>query len=414
MVSPAREWRVLTLLFISAFLVYIDRSNLSVGGTDIMAELHLSKYQLGVLLSAFFWTYALTQLLGFAGWVTDRFNVCLVLAGGFTLWSGATAFTGMAKSFAVVFGLRLILGIGESVAYPCYSRILATYYPEHRRGFANAIIEAGTKSGPALGALLGGLLMAHFGWRPFFVVLGFGTMAWLIPWFLWMPRGGTISTRQDVTDGPTVVEIMRKRSAIFSAVGLFCSNYFWYFLLTWLPAYLETERQFAKGKMAVFASAAYFAVAASATVNGLLSDKLIARGGSPTRVRKSFAGIGLTLCTLILPVAVIRDQNWAMALLLAVCVFYGIFSSNLWAITQSLAGPRAAGKWTAFQNGIGNFSGVAAPWFTGWVVQETGQFYLGFLVAAIIALCAAAAFVIGIGPIEQAKFRCDEAHAAAK
>jgi len=342
----SRDGRILTLLFASAFLVYIDRANLSVGATDIMRDLHLSPYRIGILLSAFFWTYALCQLFGIAGWVADRFNVCWVLAGGFALWSAATAFTGMARSFGFIFGMRLMLGLGESVAFPCYSRILANYFPEHHRGFANATIEAGTKAGPALGALLGGLLMARFGWRPFFVVLGFGTLAWLVPWILWMPRGQGLSVRQDPREAPGIFEILRHRSAIFSALGLFCSNYFWFFLLTWIPAYLETERRFAKDKMAVFASLAFFAVAVSATFHGWLSDRLIARGGTPTRVRKSFAGLGLLFSTIILPVAVVRNESVAMALLLLTCWCYGMFGSNLWAITQRLAGPSAAGKWT--------------------------------------------------------------------
>jgi len=90
-----REWRVLILLVISGFLNYIDRANLSVGATDIQRELHLSTYHVGLLLSAFFWTYALLQLFNVAGWVADRFNVCWVLAAGFFLWSGATAATGL-------------------------------------------------------------------------------------------------------------------------------------------------------------------------------------------------------------------------------------------------------------------------------------------------------------------------------
>ena len=114
-----------------------------------------------MLFSAFFWTYALMQLLLISGWLVDRFNVCWILAGGFFLWSGATAATGAAHAFAMVFGLRLVLGIGESIAYPSYSRLLANYFPEQRRGIANALIDAGTKLGPALGTLLGGLADDH-------------------------------------------------------------------------------------------------------------------------------------------------------------------------------------------------------------------------------------------------------------
>ena len=175
-------------------------------------------------------------------------------------------------------------------------------------------------------------------------------------------------------------------------------------MLTWLPAYLEKERGFPKPKMAVLGSLAFFAVAVSTVVNGWLSDRWISRGGSPTRVRKTFAGVGLTCATILLPVSIVRDDAFAMTLLLLACMAYGMFSSNLWAITQTLAGPRAAGKWTGMQNGMGNLSGVAAPWFTGWAVGRTGDFHVAFLVAAIVALTGAAVFVFGIGPVRQVDF----------
>ena len=401
----AKEWTVLLLLVTSGFLNYFDRSNLSAGATDIQRELGLSPYQLGLLLGAFFWTYALMQLLGVAGWLVDRFNVCWILAAGFFLWSGATAITGVAHTFAVVFALRLLLGVGESIAYPSYSRILANNYPEHHRGFANALIDAGTKLGPAMGTLLGGLLMARYGWRAFFIALGFSSLLWLAPWLLLMPRGKGVASREDPGGIPSIAAILRHRSAWCSALGLFCTNYFWYFLLTWLPPYLETARHFPKTKMAMWGALAYFAIAFSGVISGKLSDRWIARGGSPTRVRKTFTAVGLTLSTVILPVAVVNDERLAMALLMFTCLSYGMFSSNLFAMTQTLAGPRAAGKWTGLQNGFGNLAGVAAPWFTGWVVQQTGQFYLAFLVAAAIVLMGAFFFVVGVGPIRQVEFQ---------
>jgi MFS family permease len=156
-----KEWRVLILLVISALINYIDRTTLSVAATDIQRELQLSNTQIGALQSAFFATYALSQLSFAAGWVVGRFHVGWVLGFGFLLWSGATAVTGFATVFAMIFSLRLLLGIGESVSYPAYSRILASEYPEHHRGFANALIDAGTKVGPALGILIGGLLVSE-------------------------------------------------------------------------------------------------------------------------------------------------------------------------------------------------------------------------------------------------------------
>jgi MFS family permease len=164
---------------------------------------------------------------------------------------------------------------------------------------------------------------------------------------------------------------------------------------------MEKERHFDKSRMAVFASLAFLAVAASSVCCGWLSDRAISRGGTPTRVRKSFAGWGLAFSTIILPVAVIPDNRIAMPLLILACLSFGAYTSNIFAITQTIAGPRASGKWTSFQNGFGNLAGVAAPWVTGAIVDRTHAFYWAFVAAAAIVLCGAACFVFGIGKIEE-------------
>jgi len=132
---------VLVLLGISVFINYIDRGNLSIAAPMLKDELRISATQLGILLSAFFWTYACLQPI--AGWLVDRVNVNWVIAGGFFLWSAATAATGHVRTFSMLFALRLLLGIGESVAYPSYSKIIALNFPEEHRGLANSVISAG-------------------------------------------------------------------------------------------------------------------------------------------------------------------------------------------------------------------------------------------------------------------------------
>jgi ACS family D-galactonate transporter-like MFS transporter len=391
-------WGVLALLVASGLLNYVDRSNLSIGATDIQRELHLTNYQLGVLLSAFFWTYALSQLLYFAGWLVDRRNVCWVLAGGVALWSLATGACGLVNSLAVLFGLRLLLGAGESVAYPSYSRILVNCFPEHHRGFSNAAIDAGTKLGPAVGALLGGLLIPRVGWRIFFIVLGIVGLMWVAAWIAWMPKSPRLASGLRAESSFGVV--LREPALWWTALGLFCSNYFWYFLITWLPPYLEQERHFPKAKMAVFSSASYLAIAVSSVASGWLSDAWIARGGSPTLVRKTFAGCGLGFSTVLVAVQVTDNVTVAMGLLVFACVAFGMYTSNVFAISQTLAGPQAAGQWTGVQNGFANLAGVAAPWFTGWVTERSGDFFLAFVVAAAAVTISAAAYLFGVGRIE--------------
>ena len=394
---------LLILLTVSIFINYVDRGNLSIAAPLLTQELSMNKTQLGALLSSFFWTYALVQLFGIAGWLTDRFPVGWVLAIGYFLWSAATAATGWIHGFTAFFIMRLILGAGESVAYPCYSKILASDFPQHHRGLANSIIDAGSKMGPALGTLLGGLLMARLGWRWFFIGLGIGSLVWLIPWIKYMPRDRAAESVAR-HKGPTLLELLRQRSAWGCFVAHFCGNYYWFFLLTWLPSYLVQERKYSMDGMAVVGSIAYVAIAIATIIAGWWSDRKIAHGRSATFARKMCVCGGLIGATVIVPVSIIRNETFSITLLLLACMSFGVYTSNNWAITQTLSGPLAAGRWTSIQNGVGNLSGIAAPWLTGFVVEETGAFYLAFVVAAVIALIGAFFWGVIVGPVETVKW----------
>ena len=390
----------MALLVVSILVNYIERGNLSVAAPAIKGELGLTEYELGKLLSAFFWTYAGCQLFAATGWLVDRFPVGWVLGLAYFLWSGATAVSGMTAGFVSLYVLRLMVGAAESVAYPAYSKILAGNFPEHHRGLANALIDVGSKVGPALCTLGGGLLIARFGWRAFFIGLGLGGMLWLLPWALWVPRDGAAQAAQ-AQDAPTILDVLRQRRAWGTFFALFCANYYWYFLLTWLPFYLVRERRYSMDRMALFGSLAYLAIGVSSLAGGYLSDRWIAAGATPTRARKTFLVAGLTLSTIIVPVAAIRDETIAMTLLMTACFVFGFWSSNHWAVSQTLAGPKAAGKWTGLQNGVGNLAGVVSPWVTGAVVTWTGSFFAAFAVAAAVALVAAALYLFAIGPVAQ-------------
>ena len=389
---------ILVLLVFAVTINYIDRGNLSIAAPMLKDELGISPAQLGILFSAFFWTYSTFQIV--SGWLVDRFNENWFLAAGFLLWSGATAVTGFIHGFAALVVIRLLLGIGESAAYPSFSKILTGHYVEHQRGFANSAIDAGTKIGPAVGALVGGLYMAHYGWRSFFIAVGLVSLLWLPPWIRWMPRVHG-AHRPESGKPPSITNIIRRKTAWASFAGHFAGNYFFYFMLTWLPYYMVKERGFSMQDMATLNSLAYLVTASATTVTGYLSDRAIKAGATPTRVRKACAGYGLAFMTIVVGVAIIPNRAAAMILLLVACLFYGIFSSSHWAIMQTLAGPVAAGKWTGVQNFIANLSGVAAPAITGFVVARTGHFFGAFAVAAAVALCGALAYGFVLGPVVQ-------------
>jgi MFS family permease len=384
---------------VSIFINYIDRSNLAVGAPLIQRELHYNVRQIASLSSAFFWTYSLLQLCGISGWISDRCSVGKVFAWGFLLWSIATAASGMVSTFSAFFAMRLLLGAGESLAYPCYSRMIAMCVPQTLRGRANALLDAGSKLGPGLGTFLGGLWLDRYGWRTFFVALGIAGLAWLPLWMRWMPS--TSVERCESLPSYSVWQMFRYRSAWGTFGGHFFGNYFWFFLLIWLPSYLVNDRGLSMRRMATLGSIAYFVIAGSTLMAGWISDWLLKRGVSVTRVRKSVVVTGLTISTAILLVPFVHDLRTAIGLLYSACIGFGIYTSNHWVITQTLAGPMMAGRWTSVQNGIGNFSGIVASWATGILVERTGSFRIAFIAAAAVALIAAVMWGYVVGAVKQ-------------
>ncbi len=392
------QWRVLILLGFSVFISYIDRSNLSIAAPMLKDQLNLSASQLGILLSSFFWTYASLQL--FSGWLVDRLNVNWVFAGGFFLWSVATIGIGLVHGFVLLLTLRLLLGIGESIAYPSYSKIIALHYREEHRGIANAIVSAGLALGPGFGILAGGLLIVRFGWRSFFIVLGLLSLSWLLPWITWMPDAKA-AIHVDRVAAPSFAALLRQRSAWGTCVAMFGHNYVNYFLLTWLPFYLVRERHFSMYSMAKIGGAAYIMGACLAVTTGWVSDRLIRSGSTPTRVRKTIVAGGLAGAGILLLLCAISTPSLSIAFLMLGIGLQSMSSSNIWAITQTLAGPYAAGRWTGMQNFVGNLSGIVAPALTGFVLDRTGHFYWPFAILSVVALLGSLSWVFLVGPVRE-------------
>ncbi|NDJ12837.1 MAG: MFS transporter [Acidobacteriia bacterium] len=408
-ISSATTTLVLILLVVSVAINYLDRGVLSVSAPILQRELTLSPTEMGLLFSAFFWSYAVFQLV--AGWLVDRYEVKHILSAGFLVWCLATASVGWITGFGWLLASRVILGVGESVAYPAYSHILARDFAEGRRGLANALVDAGSKLGPALSTLAGGLLVGRFGWRALFLGMGLGGLLWLIPWILIAPSGDR-AAKAEVRERPTsMMEILRRREAWGTCVGMFSLGYVWYFLLSWLPSYLVNARGFSMQSMAVLGSLPFGAMACTSVLGGWLSDWLIRRGHSATGVRKTFVTSGLLLCCVtLLPAAVVRSPEQCVMLLVISCAALGFFTSNVWAITQTLAGPKAAGSWTGVQNAIGNLGGVISPLLTGVVVARTGSYYLAFATASVMLVLGAGSYLFLVGEVKPLRWEQEVFH----
>jgi MFS family permease len=288
--------------------------------------------------------------------------------------------------------------MGESVAIPAYSKLIANGFPAARRGLPNALLDAGTKLGPAAGTLAGGYMVAVYGWRAMFIILGVLSLIWLLPWAIWAPRGDMRSAERVAS--PDMLTIARLPAAWGTFLGSFSYTYSYYFLLTWLPSYLVSERHVDLKTMGILGSIPFLWSAISAVVCGWASDAWIARGGSPTRVRKTFVAAGLLLSTIMVPAAMVSDLTLCVVLLSVAYVAFGMYASNHWAITQTLAGPAAAGKWSGMQNTAGQLAGVIAPIASGFIVQTTGHYFWAFLSPAVIAALGACCYLFLIGRVD--------------
>jgi MFS family permease len=379
-----RSWNVerpLLLVTLAVFINYIDRGNLATAAPLMQDQLGLSATQLGVLGSAFYYSYV--PLMPVAGWFAEHFGPKRVLAAGILLWSLATACSGLAGGFAVLLMLRLLLGVGESVAFPAATKVVAACVPVERLGFANGFMSFGYLIGPAVGTAIGGYLMGWIGWRPVFVLFGLASLLWLWPWLrLQLPAPADSAAR---SAAPRFQAILSQRALWGASLGHFAANYSYYFIIAWLPFYLVRVRGFSITAMATTASWAYLLNAVAALATGWLTDRWIRNGSTPTRVYKPIMGLAqLGSFACMAAMAVLPASGSVTALLvfefIAGCSYPGLF-----AIPQIIAGPEAIGRWVGVQNACGNIAGMVAPVLTGFLVDRTGRFDLAFALAAIVS-----------------------------
>ncbi|WP_372785936.1 MFS transporter [Phenylobacterium sp.] len=391
---------VVVLLAVAIFINYVDRGNLATAAPLMKDELHLSASQIGLLLSVFFWTYVPAQIL--AGWLAEKINPYRTYALGLALWSASTALTGVASGFSMLIVLRLLLGLGESVAFPCSSKLIAQHLPQHRLGMANGLVALGLSLGPAFGTFAGGLLMAQLSWRPVFLIFGLGSLLWLWPWLSVTRHLSKADDEPKVDTAPPFAQILARREAWGAGLGHFCNNYAFYFVISWLPLYLVKTRGFTVSQMAEVGGMIYLVYAASSMASGWVQDRWMAAGGSATQVRKTVIISGHLLTAAAMLGCMLGSAPVAIASLFVAGVAFGLISPSLYAIGQTLGGPRGGGKWIGFQNCIGNIAGIVAPIVTGAVVDRTGEFTWAFAVAGVIAVAGAlswATLVRKIAPI---------------
>ena len=369
------------LLGTAVFLNYVDRGAIGIAAPKMKDELGLSAEAYGLAFSAFFWIYAPVQF--FAGWLCDRFSVYRLMALGIMVWAGATLLMGFAGGFVSLLVLRVMLGVGESISFPGSSKIIAKHVPAERRGMANAAVAAGIALGPAAGTLAGGIILGTLGWRWIFFAFGMVTLFWLLPWqqaIRDIPAAG----HTDRQSGVPVAKLMAKWPLWSTSIGHAVNNYAFYFLLAWIPLFLTKSRGFSIGEMTLLATIGYLVQGISAFACGHFSDWWTRSGRSEAFCRRWMMVASQALPALAIFGLAFARSPVEIALLLSIAgAGSALGSTNLYAVAQMFAGPRASGTWVGVQNAVGNFSGIIGPIVTGIIVQKSGYDSAFYLTAAV-------------------------------
>jgi len=388
------------LLGAAVFLNYVDRGAVGIAAPLMQGDLGLSATEFGLVASAFFWIYGPVQLV--VGWLCDRFNVYRLMTIGLLLWAAATLLMGFVGGFLSLLVLRVMLGVGESIAFPGTSKIIAEQVPAERRGIANSAVSLGIALGPAAGTLAGGLILASWGWRPIFIVFGLITLLWLLPWQATVRRLETPGSSPDKGEQVPLAALLRRWPLWSMSIAHIASNYGFYFLLIWLPNYLVKSRGLEIGEMTLLATLGYLAQAVAAIGFGIWSDRWTSSGRSEAQIRRWMMIVAQIVQGIAIVGVLMAEGSVGIGFWLVLAgIATGALSLNVYAVAQMFAGPRAAGSWIGFQNAVGNsFSGILGPIITGVIVDAAG--YDGaFFVAAAVAALGGLWWLIAVPRIEQ-------------
>ncbi len=400
-VSDARCWTIVGLLFTASMINYMDRATISMALPAISQDLGLGPAAKGMLLSAFFTSYALMQIP--MGYCADHFNLKWLYAGMFALWSLAQGLTGLAGSLVVLMAFRVLLGIGESIYLPGGTKIVNLLFPPERRGLPSGLFDFGTRTGMVVDGILIPWLIVHYGWRRMLLLVGFAAFVWLVPWLLVFPsrvRGGNqrSASSGSISFSRAAWALITNRNLMGICLGFFCFDYYWYLFVNWLPDYLYTVRHFTILKAGFFSALPFFVFGVSEPIGGWIADRLVRGGMSETHARKGVVTVGFLTGLLLIPAARVESATAAIALIIGGALV-GLSTGNLLVILQDCAPPEEVGVWTGVENFAGNVAGVIAPLGTGLLIKWTGSYFPGFALAAVTLVTGLLAYWFIVGEL---------------
>jgi MFS family permease len=405
-----RRWAVLVLIFFGILISYVDRGNLSIAAVEIMHDFAFTPPLMGTLLSCFFWTYGAFQIP--AGLFVDRYGIRNVYALAFVVWSLASASIALASGFGSILASRLVLGMSEAVGPLASLAFIRRSFAPADQGLPTSVYIAGQTLGPALGAWLGTVLLSGFGWRAMFAITGLTALVWVLPWLRFAPGSGLESRPERPPQGESLPHIHRTVAFWTLSACAFLIAYFWYFVLTWVPAYLRIAHGFTALEMGRIMAVPLAAMAVTSLGGGFIADRAARRWQSAAQARLIFAAGGLVGASSLLALRFAPDRSWALPVLFTAMCSFGVANSSFWALAQAAAPAALIGRSVGYLNTIAQVAGAAAPQITGWLLGPENRFGPALIIAGLCPAAASAAlFWTGAGRISQLRTALEEATA---
>ncbi|HVY35327.1 MAG TPA: MFS transporter [Caulobacteraceae bacterium] len=408
---------ILGLITTGTMINYLDRTVLGVAAPSLGRELHLDPALMGLVFSAFSWTYVVSQVPG--GVFLDRFGSKITYFCALTFWSLFTLAQGLATGLASLLVFRFGLGVAEAPCFPVNSRVISTWFPQHERARATGIYSVGEYVGLAFLSPLLFWIVATWGWRCLFFAVGALGLAFGVVWLFtyrepgqsrlvnkaeldYIEAGGGLGHHSQNTrfSWSTLGQLLRSRQIVGASIGQFAGNCTLVFFLTWFPTYLATERHMGFLKVGIYAVLPFIAASVGVMTGGYVSDVLLRRSGSANIARKLPMVAGLLLASTIMAANFVSSNELVIAIMSV--AFFGQGMVGLgWAVITDIAPKKAMGLAAGVFNLATNTAGIITPLAIGFIVKATGSFVWALTLIAALALVGAFSYVFVLGDVKR-------------